>query len=146
MDNLYIPKNKKLVELLLNFDEKAYTYTLYLNKFSRYGAGEETLNEFLNAGKKFIPATEEQSGETDIINIDNIIYVLDLQSNVTTSSKKVELFLTNNQTIIVEHFEDLPASHSRPLDVLNDERNFLPYLIKSKVIFINKKNIAKVVG
>jgi len=146
MDNLYIPKNKTTVEILLNFDEKPYIYTLYLNKSSRLGVGEESLNEFLNSGRNFIPATEKATGETEIVNIDNIIYVKDMKSIEKSTENMLELYLTNNQSMIVEHFENLPLSHSRPLDALNDERNFLPYLIKSKVIYINKKNIAKVVG
>lgn len=146
MDNLFIPKNKKSVELLLNYDETPNNYTIYLNKFSRFATGEETLIEFINSGKNFIPAMEESTEDTNIINIDNIIYILDLENQQKKGEKKLEIYLTNNQTLIVEHFEELPMSHSRPLDALNDNRKFLPYLFKSKIIYINKKNIAKVVG
>lgn len=146
MDNLYIPKNKKSVEILLNFEQETENYEIYLNKFSRFATGEETLIEFLNSGKNFIPATEIKTKETSILNIDNIIYLLDLEIDHEINDKKIEIYLNNNQTIIVDHFEDLPLSHSRPLDALNDDRKFLPYLFKSKIIFINKKHIAKVVG
>ena len=72
-----IPKFQIMVDILVHHGTVPQTeeYLLFLNEFSRYRKGKETIFEFLNKKKNFIPMTRCSSEEFIAMNSDDIIYV-----------------------------------------------------------------------
>ncbi|MCP5105952.1 MAG: hypothetical protein GY950_21370 [bacterium] len=142
-----IPKIEVKVELFTHH-QKVNTpkeYVLFLNEYSRYRKGPETIFEFLNTEKHyFIPLIESQTGAFVIQNIDAIIYLKEMaESQVPPSLKRVVLFLSDNRELVVSHFKPLPESHSRVLDYLNDKNQFIVFYHQDRKVFVNKRKIIK---
>jgi hypothetical protein len=148
MEDLNIPKTKKDVEIAFKDGGviKLTKMTLFLNHFSAFHTGEETVLEVLNDKSKFIPALI-MNGTTmfAILNIDSIFYVSELEP-VDENSKKEDLciqFITGEQMEFAI-FEELPGNRSRAQDFLNTDRDFLTFLKDSRKYYINKNKINKV--
>jgi len=149
--DIHVPKRKISVEVA--YEERPgecvkQNFTLFLNQFSPNHKGEETIDEFLNGGKQFIPASKEQSGEFIIANLDAVLYVKEILKVETSeeSEKPLTIHFTSGDVIEVEHYEELPRFRSRPTDYLNSESKFLLYLYEKSKVYINKNRIRKVTG
>ncbi len=148
MDDLNIPKLKKEVEIAFKDGGviKNSRMILFLNRFSPYHTGEETVLEVLNDKAQFIPAMILNGKEKfSILNIDSIFYVSELEE-ITAESKKEDLciqFITGEQFEFTIH-EELPVNRARPQDFLNTERDFLTFLRNDKKVYVNKNKINKV--
>lgn len=146
--NYRIPKIEIKTEVLINEEGAAPgEYILFLNEFSRYRKGEETIFEFLNKEKEkcFIPLKNVVTGEFIIVCTDELIYVKEQEeAQVPPSIKRLILFMTNNIQLEVDHFKLLPESQSRVLDYLNDKTQFIVFYQENRKIYINKSKIRTV--
>ncbi len=148
MEELNIPKLKKEVEIAFKDGGviKKTNMILFLNHFSAYHTGEETVLEILNDKSQFIPAMiMNEIQQFAILNVDSIFYVYELET-IETDTKKEDLiiqFITGEKVEFTIH-EDLPGNKSRAIDFLNTDKNFLSFLKDSKRVYINKNKINKV--
>jgi len=148
MDELNIPKLKKEVEIafkdggIINNTKM----TLFLNHFSAFHTGEETILEVLNDKARFIPAMILNGKEQfAILNIDSIFYVTELEETKSESDKDdlCIQFITGEKMQFRIH-EELPGNRSRAIDFLNSDRDFLTFLKNDRKVYINKNKINKV--
>ncbi|MCP4157364.1 MAG: hypothetical protein GY757_57165 [bacterium] len=142
-----IPKIEVKAYILVDQDGgNPEEYILYLNEFSRYRKGQETLFEFLNKDKSFIPLKHSDSGEFIALNIDRIIYLEEQMeaTEVMASKKQVLIDLVKNINMEVGHFRPLPDSQSRVQDYLNGNNQFIVFFHNNRKIFFNKHKIIKV--
>ncbi len=148
MDDLNIPKLKKDVEIAFKDGGviKISRMTLFLNHFSAYHTGEETVLEVLNDKAQFIPAMLSNGNQKfAILNIDSIFYVTELDET-DSGSDKDDLciqFITGEKIEFRIH-EELPGNRSRAIDFLNTDRDFLTFLKDKRKVYINKNKINKV--
>lgn len=119
-------------------------YILFLNQFSRYRKGQETIYEFLNKKKEFIPAKRANSGDLAILNHAQIVYVREKEKQKLPPHRQLVLFLKNSVQLEVGHVNPLPDSQSRVLDYLNQETEFILFYHDQQKIFVNKNKIIKV--
>lgn len=119
-------------------------YIMYLDKLSRYRKGQETIYEYLNTKKKFIPLKHTATNEVVIFNQDDLFFLWEKETSEAEFHKKVLVFLKGGGQLEVDHFKPLPDSHSRVLDYLNEENQFILFFFHNRKIFINKNKIVKV--
>ena len=146
--NYRIPKIEVKIEVLIN-QENAVPgeYIVFLNEFSRYRKGEETVFEFLNKEKEkcFIPLKDAVTGEFIIVCTDELVYVKEREeAQVPPSIKRLQLHMINNFKLEVDHFKLLPESQSRVLDYLNDKSQFVVFYQENRKIYVNKTKIRMV--
>lgn len=144
-----IPKIQANVDIMIHqcgktVDTQEEEYILFLNEFSRYRKGPESVYEFLNKKKKFIPLKACITGEFMALNIDAIYYVREKEIFDAVPSQQISLQLENNIQLEVDHFNQLPDSQSRILDYLNQESQFILFRHREQKIFINKNKILRV--
>jgi hypothetical protein len=143
-----IPKIEAKVDILVDDEiHEAEEYILFLDEFSRYRKGKETLYEFLNKKKEkeFIPLKNVSTGEFVILKLDEIIYIKEKEKFSNHSIKEIVLTLKNKIQLEVGHFNPLPDSQSRVLDYLNQEVIFILFYHDERKIFVNKNKIVKVI-
>jgi hypothetical protein len=119
-------------------------YVIFLDQFSRYRKAEQSIYEFLNSKNGFIPLKNCVTGEFLIVNINDVVYVKEKEKFIAQYERKIKLQLENNFLLEVDHINPLPDSHSRVLDYLNQETDFLLFYYDERKIFINKKKILRV--
>jgi hypothetical protein len=139
-----VSKKEKRVDILFHINQpKMEECILFLNQYSRFGRGEETLSEFLNTSGKFIPVEICKSGKRTIVNIHDVIYILEKERARFFAQKKMLLLLKDKTEIEVGHFENLPDFNCRILDFLNKDEPFASFLFKGAKIYINKEKIIR---
>ena len=145
--NYKIPKIEAKVTVFID-DERIpeEEYIMFLDEFSRYRKGKETIYEFLNKKKsnEFVPLKHSGTGGFVILNLDDIVYVKEEEKSNKQSHQKVLLYLKNNTQLEVDHFNPLPDSQSRVLDYLNQEVQFILFYHENRKIFINKSKIIRI--
>ncbi len=143
-----IPKIEVKAVILLDEPEaKPAEYILFFNEFSRYRRGQETMFEFLNAERSFIPVKDAATGEFMVFNIDQILFLREIQNfEAPPGRKPVVVHLSHKIQLKVEHFKLLPDSQSRILDYLNEQSRFIVFFYNGHRMFINKHKIVKVKG
>lgn len=143
-----IPKINVKTDVLI--DEAGGTQKeciLFLNEFSRYRKGKETILEFLNKEKEscFIPLKIADTGQFLIVCINELVYVKEqAESQPPPSPKQLVLHMVNGIRLEVEFFKLLPESQSRVLDYLNDKNRFIVFYQENQKIYINKHKIRTV--
>lgn len=142
-----IPKIENKAEILIESDTPK-EYVLFLNEFSRYRKGQETISEFLNKDKDkfFIPLKDVETGDFIVVNIDEIVYVQELEkeTEISPAARRLTLYLTNHIQLEVDYSKLLPESHARVLDYLNDKNQFTVFYNNERKVHINKNKILKV--
>jgi hypothetical protein len=142
--DLKIPKIEVLVDIMLIEPEQAAEeFYLYLNHFSPLHKGEQTLEEFINSDQLFIPVIKSLDREFQILNNQNIIYIKEKNMAEESPGASIHIFLRNGQDFEVKIFEPLPDFHSRPIDFFNTPRTFLPFIQEQIKIYINKHHILR---
>ena len=142
MDKFQLSKRKKPVKILFDTGfSKAVNAVIMLNLNSRSGSGEETLKEYLNNSRNFIPIKLKKPDEYRIFNINDIVYILEKERSNILVQKKINLALPGKIQIKVGQFKNLPGSRARFLDYLNSDEQFVCFLYKGAKIYINKDKI-----
>ncbi len=140
-----VPKVNVNVDVLIN--EEAGTpmeCLLFLNEFSRYRKGKETILEFLNKENYFIPLKVADTGKFIIVSTNELVYVKEQdESKPPPSPKRLVLHMVNNIRLEVDFFKLLPESQSRVLDYLNDKSQFIVFYHENRKIYVNKHKIRR---
>jgi hypothetical protein len=142
-----VPKREIKVDIVIdkisgsNYSKE---YTLFLNEFSRFSSGEETIYEYLNSNIQFIPLKAPSSNELLIVNIDDIIYIKEKENSDIPSCQELIVFFREDFELKVKQYNQLPKSHSRIIDYLNQENRFVSFLFENQKIYINKNKIMMV--
>jgi hypothetical protein len=143
-----IPKIEVKVDIMIDDEPNpgVEECVLFLDEFSRYRSGKETIYEFLNKKKEteFIPLKNCNTGELFIMNLNDIVYVKEKERFSNHTFQEIVLTLRNNIQLQVGHFNPLPESQSRILDYLNQEALFIMFSHDERKIFVNKNKIIKV--
>jgi len=140
-----IEKIIRPVEILLDIQgNQPETFALFLNQYSRFGTGEESLAEFLNSNTGFVPVRNAKSGAPALINLQEAIYIRETEPvQPMAARKKISLLLVNRTEMDVEHFQEMPDSRSRLLDFLNSDEPFICFLREGTKIHINRNKIIR---
>ncbi|MGE5344230.1 MAG: hypothetical protein ACM3SY_22415 [Candidatus Omnitrophota bacterium] len=141
-----IPKIEAIVDIAIDngVNLEQDEYVLFLDKLSLYRKGEETIFEFLNKKKKHIPIKKKSTGEFCIVNLDEIAYVSQKGTSDAPCEQTLLLHMVNHCTLQVAHMNTLPEGHSRILDYLNQESQFLLFFKDEQKLFVNKTKIVRV--
>jgi hypothetical protein len=143
-----IPKVEVKVDIMIDDETspRVDEYVLFLDEFSRYRSGKETIYEFLNKKKEkeFIPVKNCNSGELFLLNLDDIVFVKEKERFGNQTFQEIVFTLRNNIQLEVGHFNPLPESQSRILDYLNQDVLFIMFSQDERKIFVNKNKIIKV--
>ena len=145
-----IPKLQVQVDMLIDEGKppEIEVYVLFLDEFSQFRTGPETLDEFLNKKKEleFIPVKNFNSDEFFILNLKDIVFVREKEKSTTQALQKVTLFLRNNIKLEVDHSNPFPETQARArvLDYLNQEGQFVLFYHEYQKLFVNKNKIIKV--
>lgn len=143
-----IPKIKVKADVVINQEgETPKKCILFLNEFSRYRKGKETILEFLNKEKEncFIPMQIADTGQFIIVCVNELVYVKEQEeSQPPPAPKRLVIHMVNNIDLDVDFFRLLPESHSRVLDYLNDKTQFIVFYQGNRKIYVNKYKIRKV--
>lgn len=143
--NYKIPKREVTVEILFDDNSgKFQPYILFLNQYSEYRKGEETVEEFLKRNVDFIPVKEPATGSTSIINKEEIICLNEAQAAETTTTQTATLVLRNRFKLQVAHIAELPEFRSRVQDYLNNDLQFLVFGFKGTRLYVNKSKISRI--
>ena len=144
--DLKIPKIQKSVKILLiNNIKKEQECSLFLSPSSPFHSGSETLEDLLNGEHKFLPVKIIDDKIINLVNIDKIVYVREINEVDVESYNKLIVFFPENLKLNVQICEMLPKTKARPLDYLNEEKNFLVFLYQQQKIYINKDYIIQVI-
>lgn len=143
--NFKLEKIEKVVYILVDRQPALKgACVLFLSTHSRFGAGPETLHEFLNHAPTFIPARFPDIDSLVLINVGEIIWVHELEPAAPgAAQQKVRLNLKNDIEIGVEQTEVLPDPNSRLLDYLNNDERFIGFQLNGTRIHINKSKITR---
>jgi len=137
-----ISKREKPVKILFEKSfSKAVEGKVFLNLNSRSGTGEETLKEYLDNSRNFVPIKLEKSNVYRIFNINDIVYILEKNILDIKVQRQIDLVLSGNIKINVGHFRNLPDPRSRLLDYLNVENKYISFLFRGSEIHINREKI-----
>lgn len=142
--NYKIPKIELVVDLLLDqLQTHPEEYIVFLNQFSRYRKGPESIAEFLNKDKHFIPLKHVSDGRYVVANLNQLVYVREKEEIPELPEfRMVKIFLENkNVELTVQHFAPLPDSQARVLDYLNDKNKFVVFYHNRRRIHVNKDKI-----
>lgn len=141
-----IPKIEVTAEVALDngLTLEVDDYIFYLDQFSRYRKGEETIFEYLNKKSEFIPLKKVRTGEFTIVNMSDIAYVKEKEKISVQCQGTLKLMLKRNFIIEVGHINPLPDSHARVLDYLNQDTAFLLFFKDDQRILISKNKITTV--
>jgi hypothetical protein len=144
-----IPKIEVKVDILIDEGDDSNPapreFTLFLNEYSRYRKGQETIFEFLNKRKQFIPVKASSTKEFFALNLDDVLYVREQESfNAKSEQRQVMLFFRHSINLEVSYISPLPDSQSRLIDYLNQEGQFILFSQGDKKVFVNKDKIVRV--
>ena len=143
--NLKIPKIEVKVDIVMvDSMSKTEECSLFLNQHSQFHKGSETLEEFLNSGQSFIPVKRTITGKFFILNIDALIWAREKIKVEEKGEKTMFIHFPGQNSLEVRHFQILPESHSRTVDIFNAANVFLPFLHENCKVYINKTKILRV--
>jgi hypothetical protein len=140
--DMVIPKTEIQVDIVQT-DQKCEEFFLYLNNFSPWRNGPETLEEFLNSQQSFIPGKRCIDRSFQIVNRQNIIYAKEKSPVAEQTTVLIQVQLRNLETLNVSLYELLPTFSARPIDFLNSPPVFLPFIHEQTRIYINKNHILR---
>jgi len=145
--NLKIPKESKNVQLRFEKQNKISTYdiVIYLNIASPTHKGIQTIDELLNSSDIFLPIVIKQENDSfSLFNKNMINYILENKEEPQHSEKEFQIIFITGDSLMVNSCEVLPEFHSRPIDYLNNDKQFLTFQHKNKIIHINKNRIKRI--
>ena len=140
-----VEKIKTMVEILIDDNaNQPFDAYLFLNQFSRFKKGEETISEFLESDKFMIPIVQVSSGDFIMLNKNELLYVKEKEVNVIQNQKNVKLHFKNQISLKVELMNVHSGARGRVLDYLNNPLQFLQFIHSDSNIYINKNKILKI--
>jgi len=148
-DSLIIPKLLQKVALWVHPEGKVLG-SLFIREQSCYHAGHEAPLEILNSAQDFVVLKRDESDELRFYNKNSIIRIEykntehDFEENITNIKCKIHMM--DGSLLDGTIRENLPQTHSRLFDYINDHSNqYLKiHLADDEIILINKSYIIRV--
>ena len=150
-DDIRVPTVPVSVEFLLS-DGARLTATIHLSSTSPFHEGAETLDEFFNARRLFLPV-HAADGRLVLVGRGAIVtaaappsapLVSRLPGRVPGAIYFLRLHLENGEVAEGTLLASLPPESSRVSDALNQEEEFLPIESTETVTFVRKDRIARI--
>jgi hypothetical protein len=125
--------------------------TLFLSSRSVSRSGPETLDEFLNHPRSFLPLRSAKTGQSYLLNRESIQRVevdptapilFHIDEMVATSVELVRLELTDGSVLEGTVCSARHPDQARLSDYFNDEAVFIPVEVDAGVTYVNKRYIA----
>jgi hypothetical protein len=126
--------------------------TIFLSRTSSFHEGPETLDEFLNAPRPFLPA-QSADGLSYLVGREAVVCVSASSSapvlskmpgRVASSIHFVRLLLEDGTEVEGTMAANLPLAHSRVSDAFNQADTFVPIESADLVIYVRRSKIAEV--
>jgi hypothetical protein len=124
---------------------------LFLSSRSASHAGPETLDEFLNHQRSFLPVRSKKTGRSHLVNRESIQRVevdgsapilFRIEEKVATNVELVRLELTDGSVLEGTLCFAPHPDQARLSDYFNNEAAFVPVEIGTGVTYVNKRYIA----
>jgi len=143
-----VEKNKHRATVLRS-DGLKLDVNFYLSPYANEHSGKELILDILNSGSAFLPVEDTNTGAIFFINTDNIMYLeiaeRDLEEETLLSrEKRVQVELTNHETLEMSFFIEMPEERSRVSDYLNFTPRFIYLCGKEKDLIVNKTYVFSV--
>ena len=137
-----VEKNKHRATVLRS-DGLKLDVNFFLSPYANEHAGKELILDILNSGSAFLPAEDVNTGAIYFINTDNIMYLeiseRDLEEETLLSrEKRVQIELTNHETLDMSFFIEMPEERSRVSDYLHFSPGFIYLCGKERDVILNK--------
>ncbi len=145
-NDLKIPKNKKSIRLAL-INNKGFSedsFTVFLSKFSAHKTGEETLDEFLNSDKSFLPFENDKTNDFLLINKESILYVSSEFQDDYLPASRIIIDFVNDIEKEFDFVNENEFYRSRLADTLNCKELFVPFYSEKRKFYVNRKLIKTV--
>jgi hypothetical protein len=127
--------------------------TLFLGSRAESHSGPETLDEFLNRQRRFLPVESRETARRFLVNRSSILRI-EVDENAPTQSEielemapsvdLVELELTNGARLEGTVCSVQPPDNARLSDYFNEEPAFVPLQVGSGVTYVNKQYVLAV--
>ncbi len=145
LENYKVEKIKTTVDILMDDgNNELCGYNIYLNKYSRYKKGKESISELIESKKFVIPVIKEDGKDFLILNKNEIVYIKEREVSLIQNQKNIKLFLKNNIVLEAELLKIHKDSRARVLDYFNTDNIFLEFIYNDAKIYINKNKVIKV--
>ena len=150
-DDIRVPTLPLEVSIALA-DGRREEATLFLSNTSSFHEGPETLDEFLEEGRRFI-AVRPREGKSYLLGIDGILYVSApssapilsrLPGRVSSSINFVRVRMEGGEEIEGALLANLPAEASRVSDAFNQRESFIPVESGDRVVYVRKSRVTRV--
>ncbi|MCX5850237.1 MAG: hypothetical protein NTW65_12420 [Deltaproteobacteria bacterium] len=115
----------------------------FLSPYAEGHSGKELVLDILNSDSTFLPAEDISTGEIFFLNKGRVMFLelteRDLaEETLLSQEKSVQVELTNNETLNMSIFMEMPEERSRVSDYLNFSPEFIYLCGKEKDIILNK--------
>jgi len=127
--------------------------TLHLTTQSSRHSGPETVDEFLNSPRRFIPAHERSTGRAMLLNREVLAWVCvgrdapmerDREAHVAAMMDMVRVELVDGSELEGTLRDVSAAPSDRLSDVFNHPDQFFPLEAEERVTYVNKRQVAVV--
>ncbi|HJO95263.1 MAG TPA: hypothetical protein QF753_17835 [Victivallales bacterium] len=143
-----IVKINKTVDILLTGRKTPQKYIIYLSLSSKYSKNHETINEYINSEKPFLPTSQiisKDKIEFAAINLNEIFYVKDgLKVSNPVFYRQAIITLTNGIKLKTGVVKTYSKGYERVIDYLNVKDQFIEFVHENQYIHVNKNKILKV--
>ncbi|PID26481.1 MAG: hypothetical protein CR982_10095 [Candidatus Cloacimonadota bacterium] len=144
-----IKKIEKIVEIAVLRNKRIVfeKCKIFLNKFSSTQKGEESILEFLDSDKDFIPTLNLENEEFSILSKDDMLGLIDTEDIDESNDKDFIIHFGDNLFLDVTLPEvGLSMFRSRPIDYFNSAKRFIELKYFGRAAYFNLKKIEKVTG
>ena len=151
--SLYRLPTRPVEAKLILSDGKEEEVTLFLAMVTEPRRAPESLDEFLNAFRQFIPVKSKDSGKCFLVNRDSLKRV-EVDENAPILSRTdansapcvdlIRIEMTDDVVLEGTLASSLPPEKIRTSDFFNMEEAFIPLEVDEGVTYVNKRYIAKV--
>ena len=127
--------------------------TLHLATLSGTHPGGETVDEFLNSERRFIPAHDREDGRVVLLNRDAIVWVrvradapmeFGREEHVAAMMDLVRVELEEGSSVEGTLRDVSAAPDARLSDVFNHPAQFFPLEAEERITYVNKLRVAAV--
>jgi len=150
-DDIRVPTVPVEVGFLL-CDGARLSATIHLSSTSPFHDGAETLDEFFNAGRRFLPV-HGRDGRPMLVGRGAIVtatappsapLLSRLPGRVPGAIYFVKIYLETGDAVEGTVLASLPSESSRVSDAFNQEEEFVPLEGEESVVFVRKDRIARI--
>ncbi len=144
-----LPTHPVDAKLVLS-DGREEQVTLFLRPAAPTHSGPESLDEFLNGSRRFLPVKSQDSGQSFLVQRDSIQRVevdenapvlSHMSSELATSIDLVRIEMTDALVVEGTLTSFLPPEKNRISDFFNMAETFIPIEVEEGVTYVNKSYV-----